>query len=72
MRLAIRAGVPLKIAAKVDNVDRGYFETVIKPLLDHPLIEFIGEIGDAQKAEFLGNAARCCFPLHGRNPLGSL
>jgi glycosyltransferase involved in cell wall biosynthesis len=70
VRLAIRAGVPLKIAAKVDNVDLGYFETVMKPLLDHPLIEFMGEIGDAQKAEFLGNARALLFPIAWPEPFG--
>jgi glycosyltransferase involved in cell wall biosynthesis len=70
VRLAIRAGVPLKIAAKVDNVDRAYFETVMKPLLDHPLIEFVGEIDDAQKAEFLGNARALLFPIAWPEPFG--
>jgi glycosyltransferase involved in cell wall biosynthesis len=70
VRLAIRAGVPLKIAAKVDNVDLGYFETVMKPLLDHPLIEFMGEIGDTQKAEFLGNARALLFPIAWPEPFG--
>src|SRR5579872_7416887 len=46
IEIAKRAGIPLKIAAKVDPVDREYFERVIEPLLDHPLIEFIGEIDD--------------------------
>jgi glycosyltransferase involved in cell wall biosynthesis len=56
IRLAILAGLPLKIAAKVDSVDRAYFEAKVKPLLDHPLIEFVGEIGDEEKTDFLGNA----------------
>jgi glycosyltransferase involved in cell wall biosynthesis len=70
VRLAIRAGVPLKIAAKVDSVDQAYFDALIKPMLDHPLIEFIGEIGDAQKAEFLGNARALLFPIAWPEPFG--
>jgi glycosyltransferase involved in cell wall biosynthesis len=70
VRLAIRAGVPLKIAAKVDSVDQAYFDRALKPLLDHPLIEFIGEIGDAQKADFLGNARALLFPIAWPEPFG--
>ena len=53
IEIAKRAGMPLKIAAKIDRVDVEYFENVIKPLLDHPLIEFIGEIGYPEKNVFL-------------------
>ena len=56
IEIAIRSGIPLKIAAKVDRADKEYFEAQIKPLLDHPLIDFIGEIGNSDKEEFLGNA----------------
>ncbi len=55
--IAIQAGRELKIAAKVDKVDQEYYETQIKPLLDHPLVEFIGEINETEKNAFLGNAA---------------
>ncbi len=68
--IARRAGIPLKIAAKVDNVDRDYFETRIAPLLDHPLIDYIGEIGDDQKSEFLGNARALLFPIDWPEPFG--
>lgn len=68
--IAKRAGTKLKIAAKVDPVDRKYFENEIKPLLDDPLIEFIGEIGDADKAEFLGNAYALLFPIDWPEPFG--
>jgi glycosyltransferase involved in cell wall biosynthesis len=68
--LAIRAGLPLKIAAKVDQVDRAYFENVIKPLLAHPLIEFVGEIGDADKSAFLGGARALLFPIAWPEPFG--
>ena len=56
IEIAKRVGMPLRIAAKVDAVDEEYFQTAIEPLLEHPLIEFVGEIGDAEKDEFLGNA----------------
>jgi glycosyltransferase involved in cell wall biosynthesis len=57
IRIARAAGRILRIAAKVDEADRGYFETVIRPLLAEPGIEFVGEIGEREKAEFLGDAA---------------
>ena len=68
--IAIQAGLPLKIAAKVDNADRVYFESRVKPLLDHPLIEYIGEIDEAHKSEFLGNAMALLFPIHWPEPFG--
>ena len=68
--IARRAGIPLKIAAKVDKVDRDYFETRIAPLLDHPLIDYIGEIAEHQKSEFLGNARALLFPIDWPEPFG--
>lgn len=68
--IATRAGVPLKIAAKVDVVDRAYFREQIEPLLDHPLVEFIGEIGDAEKPAFLGGARALLFPIDWPEPFG--
>jgi len=68
--IAIRAGMPLKIAAKVDAVDKEYFEYRIRPLLNHPLIEFVGEIGDGDKAKFLGNANALLFPIDWPEPFG--
>jgi glycosyltransferase involved in cell wall biosynthesis len=65
-----RAGIPLKIAAKVDAADREYFKFSIEPLLDHPLVEFIGEIGEAQKCAFLGNARALLFPIDWPEPFG--
>jgi glycosyltransferase involved in cell wall biosynthesis len=70
IKLAIRAGLPLKIAAKIDIVDRAYFDTVVKPLLDHPLIEFLGEISDEQKSAFLGHATALLFPIAWPEPFG--
>ena len=60
--IAKRLGIRLKIAAKVDAVDVGYFHDEIKPLLADPLIEFIGEISDSEKSAFLGNASRTGKP----------
>jgi glycosyltransferase involved in cell wall biosynthesis len=68
--IARRAGIPLKIAAKIDAVDREYFATRIAPLLDHPLIDYIGELGDDHKAEFLGNARALLFPIDWPEPFG--
>lgn len=70
IRIALHAGIPLKIAAKVDAVDRGYFETVVRPLLDHPLLEYVGEIGDDQKSAFLGGALALLFPIDWPEPFG--
>src|SRR5687767_14976893 len=63
IEVAKRAGLPLRIAAKVDAADQEYFDRAVAPLLDHPLIEFIGEIGDADKAAFLGGARALLFPI---------
>jgi glycosyltransferase involved in cell wall biosynthesis len=70
IRVACRAGVPLRIAAKVDRVDREYFETTIRPLLDHPLVEFLGEVNEQQKRELLGNALALLFPIDWPEPFG--
>jgi len=70
IEIAKRTGIPLKIAAKVDRADREYFEAQIKPLLNHPLIEYIGEIGDREKGEFLGNALACLVPIDWPEPFG--
>jgi glycosyltransferase involved in cell wall biosynthesis len=70
IEIAKRSGMRLKIAAKVDNVDRAYFERDIKGLLDDPLVEFIGEIGESDKAGFLGNACALLFPIDWPEPFG--
>jgi glycosyltransferase involved in cell wall biosynthesis len=70
IEIAKRAGVPLKIAAKVDPVDRKYFSSEIEPLLNHPLIEFIGEIDDSRKSDFLGGALALLFPIDWPEPFG--
>ena len=68
--IATGAGMQLKIAAKVDRVDQEYFVSKIKPLLDQPNIEFIGEIGDERKGDFLGNAVACLAPIDWPEPFG--
>lgn len=68
--IAQRAGLPLRIAAKVDRADVEYFENVIEPLLEAPGVEFIGEIGDDDKSEFLGNARALLFPIDWPEPFG--
>lgn len=70
IEIAVAAGIPLKIAAKVDKVDAEYFDSVVKPLLAHPLVEFIGEIGDKDKDDFLGNALALLFPIDWPEPFG--
>jgi glycosyltransferase involved in cell wall biosynthesis len=70
IEIARRAGLPLKIAAKVDAADASYFAQKIRPLLDDPLVEFIGEIGDADKAAFLGGARALLFPIDWPEPFG--
>lgn len=71
IEIARRAGMPLKVAAKVDPADRGYFEEHVRPVLDRsPHVEFIGEIGDARKPEFLGNARALLFPISWPEPFG--
>lgn len=70
IRIAAAAGMPLKIAAKVDNVDRQYFAERIEPMLGAAHVEFIGEIGDTEKSAFLGNAAGLLFPIAWREPFG--
>jgi glycosyltransferase involved in cell wall biosynthesis len=70
IEIARRAGMPIRIAAKVDKVDREYFDNVIKPLLDDPMVEYIGEIGDNDKSEFLGGARALLFPIDWPEPFG--
>jgi len=70
IEIARRAGMPLKIAAKVDPADRVYYEREIKPLLNAPGIEFIGEINEQEKGAFLGNAYAYLFPIDWPEPFG--
>ena len=68
--IAGRCGMPIRIAAKVDAADRDYFEREIKPLFDLPHVEYIGEIADHQKAEFLSGAHALLFPIDWPEPFG--
>jgi glycosyltransferase involved in cell wall biosynthesis len=70
IEIAIKCGIPLKIAAKVDPSDREYYEKEIKPLLNHRLVDYIGEIGEAQKPDFLGDAYAQVFPIDWPEPFG--
>jgi glycosyltransferase involved in cell wall biosynthesis len=70
IEIARRTGMRLKIAAKVDQADRAYFEQRIEPLLAGPLVDYIGEIGDEQKSAFLGNAKALLFPIDWPEPFG--
>ncbi len=71
IEIAARAGVPLKIAAKIDQEDEAYWRDEIEPLLSrHPNAEFVGEITDVQKQEFLGNARTLLFPIDWPEPFG--
>jgi glycosyltransferase involved in cell wall biosynthesis len=68
--IAREVGIPLRIAAKVDKVDRDYFDSVVSPLLRDPLVKFVGEIGEGEKDEFLGNAQALLFPIDWPEPFG--
>jgi glycosyltransferase involved in cell wall biosynthesis len=68
--IARAVGLPLRIAAKVDPVDRAYFAEVIEPLFEAPSVEFIGELNEHDKDEFLGNAYAYLFPIDWPEPFG--
>jgi glycosyltransferase involved in cell wall biosynthesis len=68
--IAARCGIPLKVAAKIDKVDRDYFEAEIRPMLDIGDVEYVGEIGDADKAAFLGGALGLLLPIDWPEPFG--
>ena len=70
IEIARRSGMPLKIAAKIDRVDRDYFITQIRPLMHGPDIEFLGEVTDEDKGAFLGGAKALIFPIDWPEPFG--
>jgi len=70
IEIAKRTGIPLRMAGKVDPADLQYYLTEIEPLLDHPLIEFIGEISDEEKDNFVGNALALVCPYDWPEPFG--
>ena len=70
IRIAQALGIPLKMAAKVDRADERYFREIIQPMLDTPGVEFVGEINEQQKTEFLGEALACLLPVEWPEPFG--
>ena len=70
IEIARRVGMPLRMAAKVDPANREYFVTQIEPLLEDPLVEYVGEISDADKGDFLGKAAAVLCPYDWPEPFG--
>lgn len=68
--IAKRSGIKLKIAAKVDKVDQEYFQEKIAALLDHPLVEYLGEVNEGQKQQLLGQALALLFPINWEEPFG--
>jgi glycosyltransferase involved in cell wall biosynthesis len=70
IRIAVSSGLPLKIAAKIDPVDEGYFHSVVRPLLQSPRVEFLGEVNDREKAALLENAVALLFPIEWPEPFG--
>jgi glycosyltransferase involved in cell wall biosynthesis len=70
IEIARHAGLPLKIAAKVDNADRKYFTDVIEPMLATPNVEYIGEVDESHKANLLGGAQALLFPIDWPEPFG--
>jgi glycosyltransferase involved in cell wall biosynthesis len=71
IRIASRCGIPLKIAAKVDRADQDYYDEVIRPLIaDNSLVEYIGEITDREKSDFLSGAIALLVPIDWPEPFG--
>ena len=70
IRIAIRCGIPLKIAAKVDRADQEYYDELIPPMMGHPLVEYIGEISDKEKPDFLSGAIGLLVPIDWPEPFG--
>ena len=70
IEVARRAGMEIRIAAKLDKADKEYFEAHIKPLFKQPHVNYIGEIGEDEKDEFLGNAYAMLFPIDWPEPFG--
>lgn len=70
VEIAERSGLPLKVAAKVDPVDQEYFDTTVKPLFEADYVDFVGEIGEREKEDFLGNARALLSPIDWPEPFG--
>jgi glycosyltransferase involved in cell wall biosynthesis len=70
VEIARKAGLPLKVAAKIDKVDQAYYHAVAEPLFAQPGVEFVGEVNDQQKHELLSNARALLFPIDWPEPFG--
>jgi glycosyltransferase involved in cell wall biosynthesis len=70
IEIARRVGMNLRIAAKIDEVDKAYFEAEIKSMMDDPLVEYMGEVGEPEKDNLLGNAHAMLFPIDWPEPFG--
>lgn len=70
IEIAERAGLPLRIAAKIDAADAEYFAAEIAPLLERSHVEYVGELGESEKIQFLGNARALLFPIDWPEPFG--
>src|SRR5262249_37307473 len=70
IQIAEQSGKKIKIAAKIDRVDRDYYDSKIKPLMNSPNVEYLGEIGYPEKCDFLGNAAALLVPIQWPEPFG--
>ena len=70
IRVALEAEIPIRIAAKVDEADEDYFRTWIEPMFDHPLVEFLGEVGEEEKGRLLGGAKALLFMVDWPEPFG--
>jgi glycosyltransferase involved in cell wall biosynthesis len=70
VEIARRSGLPLKMAAKIGKEDREFFEAVVKPMLDPGFVEFVGEIDEHSKNQFLGDAIALLFPIDWPEPFG--
>src|ERR1700704_6688596 len=71
IKIANRCGIPLRIAAKVDRADQDYYDELIRPLIEQsPLVEYIGEIGDSEKSDFLSGAIGLLVPIDWPEPFG--
>lgn len=70
IEIAIGANIPIRIAAKVDKADKEYYEAKIKPMLSHPLVEFLGEVGEQEKEQILGNSLGFIYAIDWPEPFG--
>jgi len=70
IRISRHCGVPLKVAAKIDRADRDYYDETIKPMMNSPFVEYVGEINDHEKSAFLSGAIALLVPIDWPEPFG--